>query len=507
LLAEDFYFAASSERRELQNLIEGYRTKLEQVSAQFNSLGFTRARTHKLRLANASLRLFNLDAARNYDASLSDMRLEVKLLAEQVSGTSQAAQVAGLESAIAAKESERRQLESEVSQAKTDVAEQRPRLEAALKSALEQKESLSNQLRSFEQRKEQDYAAQRRDIAALQERIGAQVLTNTSLQGQVDKRKRSNAALQAALQETRASLEAARKAYDAEVGAGLAALEGLQSDLRLKSRGFLQQFLQLQTSTEICANIDARVGMDLLCRTCMQLLEDPVILWPCGHTLCRKCVGTTETLGALVPPLPPGAPQGLVCTECAHNFHNPPAVDEDDDDDIDDDDEEADAQSIGGRSSVRRQHRLRRRRGATGNNNGEGGGGAEDVSFPNPYIDPPPNFRGVFYAARNVLLDRLLGAYKAASKQLANMLPRFEQMSLSVDVFARYNAQQQQQQQQQDGVGISSSGRNDSHLHKLLSEAERRVDRGELNNLRSGRASTSATTVMAATQARSSAQK
>jgi len=491
LLAEDFYFAASAERAELTSLIDGYHAKLSSLSTQFESLASTRARVHKLRLSNASLRLLNLDAARNYDARLGDMRLEVALLSEEVHATP-GQQVTGLEKAIAAKETERRQLEREVAQAQADVAEQRPRLEAALAAALEQKASLSEQLRSFEARKAQDYASQREEIAALQDRIGKQVLANTGLQAQLDKRKRSNAALQAALDETRRSLDAARGAYDAEVGSGLRALDALHADLQSKSQAFLAQFLAVQAATELCAALDQRVKVDLLCRTCMQLLEDPVILWPCGHTLCRRCVSTTDSLAAAaneaaakgaapLPPLPnwDGA-QGLVCTECAYNFQHPLAAGRGDDDDEDDgEDEDDEDEDMGGRGSVASSSRPSRRR-----RPGAGGAAAsqsaltDDPSFPNPFFDPPPHFKGVFHCVPNMALTKVLQAYGAAQATLGNMLPRFTRIAQAKEAMARFEAARRAAATMSSGGdGMAAPG---SHLEQLLSEAEQRVDRGEM---------------------------
>ncbi len=481
LLQKDFYFASSAERLELQRLIEGYHSKLSSISNQFSTLSSTRSRIHKLRLHNASLRLFNLDAARNYDASLSDMRFEVDLLAQQVH-KSPLDQLAGLENAIACKENERRSLEKEVAQAKIDVTAQRPRLEQALAESLQHKATLQSQLESFERGKEEDYSRQRSEIAALQERIQNQVATNLSLQSAVEKKRKANALLHTALESTRSSLDSARAAYENEVSSGVRALESLQTDLRSKTAAFNRQFLLVQTGTEICSALDARVRIDLICRSCMQLLDDPQVMWPCGHTLCRKCVLVLDAGSPELLTLPSGTPAGsLVCTECSYNFHNPLPMSGEN---SDGEEEAEDSVVLGG---GRRRSSMHTGGGHNGSSSissslqhqsgSSSGSGGEDVQFPNPYFDSPPHFHGVFYAAPNKLLARMVAGYKSSVGKLQTMMPHFEQLSQSVDVFARYGTQTHQANQQ---AAAAAGADGNTRLKQLLAEAERRVDRGEM---------------------------
>ena len=48
------------------------------------------------------------------------------------------------------------------------------------------------------------------------------------------------------------------------------------------------------------------VEVELCCRQCFGIFEDPVILWPCGHTFCRSCVQETMYRGL----------ETIECAEC-----------------------------------------------------------------------------------------------------------------------------------------------------------------------------------------------
>ena len=41
-------------------------------------------------------------------------------------------------------------------------------------------------------------------------------------------------------------------------------------------------------------NTEKSLEIDLCCQKCLELLDDPLTIIPCGHTFCLKCVGEDQ---------------------------------------------------------------------------------------------------------------------------------------------------------------------------------------------------------------------
>ena len=46
-------------------------------------------------------------------------------------------------------------------------------------------------------------------------------------------------------------------------------------------------------------------AVDIRCNVCDQIFENPSLLWPCGHTFCRRCIERTMRQGEI-----------YVCADC-----------------------------------------------------------------------------------------------------------------------------------------------------------------------------------------------
>jgi hypothetical protein len=158
------------------------------------------------------------------------------------------------------------------------------------------------------------------------------------------------------------------------------------------------------------------------------------VLWPCGHTLCEECVtrapaesvhaygsggdgGGGNGLGGAAAAAGGVTPGALVtiCTECRYNFDHP--VTRDDDDETSGNDGMNNSNNSHGRGGSAAGARRSAASGAAStfaasvslrSSSLDG----DDVSFPNPFFDPPANFHGAFYAAPNVLMAKLVDAYE-----------------------------------------------------------------------------------------------
>ena len=422
-LDSDYYFSSSAARQDLQRVISTYHSKLSEISSQFDSLSSQRQRIHKLKLANASLRVFNLDMARNFDAELTDMKLEVEIMSEQnqammaaanaeggASGTTDGerpstasgspslpahplSQIALLERHIASKDLERRGLEKSLAATRREIEDHKPKLEAALASSLEHTQELSSKLEKFAAAKEEDFTAQRSQIKELQASVAHRIQSNTALQIQVESLRKRGVVLAQKQAATEAQLAAARASYDAEVNKGVSALHALQSELTTKSQSLSSQFRLIQDATELLAGIDDHLRVDLVCRACLNVLRDPRILWPCGHTICEGCILREES----VDPVTGERDVRLTCAECKSAFDHP-------------------SHTSGGGG------------GRSGNGHARSGSTTsisttatddEGHLFPNPFFDPPPNWNGRFYAAQNKVVEKILAAQTSGKHSTA----------------------------------------------------------------------------------------
>jgi chemotaxis protein histidine kinase CheA len=429
--------AAAKEREGLQQVIGSYQMKFEEIDHYFDEIKEAKRYIEALAKENSILRQLTKKATETFNVRLhigeADREDEAHKAAEEKAKTEYEAktslaeeerlsaqneehrrakglaaerrqsliaeqeaafldnedQMALLHQQLAAQEEEVRLLELEKEACRQEALESQLLLESRAREEREKADEAEALLKLAREAVEEEKRAAGADDLAVRE-TRAQ---SKSVQGEIRHEKEQLVALEMDTLDLEEECEAitdtlaeTKGKFKGEVEKGIDNHEGLIKEISKAAGPFYDHFKMVEKELQQVSNIDDWLGIDIICGICLNTFKNPVIMWPCGHTLCQRCQGVEAE-----------------CVECCVQRTETDLEDED---------------------------------------TGDLGENADDTqAYTNPFMvhgDHSIDFDGTFYKGPNHLMELFLKGFQKAKSELEVTMKAFHIVSKLYLVVSRY---------------------------------------------------------------------
>lgn len=390
---------ANRERQALQQVINNYQMKFEEIDHYFDEIKEAKRYIDALAKENAILRKLTMKATKIFQDKISQRQQQNVLVTKSVNSSSfepdkdkLGKQLQLLQEHAKAKDDEVAFLEEELARYQREAAEFRARMEervlaeAARAEAAAMRVQQALQTAKAHQIEQEENKSQVMDIQAKYKRKAD---LNRQVQNEIAETNAQIEGLELEKLAMHEKMEEAEYCYIDEVDKALVAHDVLVKEMTAKARPFYDHFKIVEGDFTICAQIHEVLKIDIVCRQCLDVLKEPTLLWPCGHTLCDKCQDVQRQ-----------------CRECVGQKE---AADLEKSEELQFDNE------------------------------------GHDKDTKNDYTNPltgdnkaPETFKGQFYREPNALMDLIMAAYNTALANLKDTILNFNQASHSFLTVSRF---------------------------------------------------------------------
>mmetsp|Transcript_38259 Transcript_38259/g.75339 ORF Transcript_38259/g.75339 Transcript_38259/m.75339 type:complete len:931 (+) Transcript_38259:45-2837(+) len=276
------------QRMALSKIISNYSVKFDEISHYFTEIRDAKTYIKALVRENQYFRALTIKAAKQFKTKIEDRDLEEKLI--EIAKFPAPKQLNILEKQVRKKMDEVEDLQNEFEELDKEHAVFKAQVQEKIATLQEQEAQANDQAEATKARHKHKLQEDQSSITQLQLLIKKS--QDKSRKYLLDLEAVDNV-LEVLLAEKLAAIqkfENFKTELDEIVENGIANHEQMLKSFAQMTEPFYQSYTQLAALIQSYITTDTVVSDYLKCKQCSKVLTKPILLWPCGHTICEACL-------------------------------------------------------------------------------------------------------------------------------------------------------------------------------------------------------------------------
>lgn len=275
------------QRKGLQEVINTYKGKFTELVGYLDDLHKSKEHIKRLKQANEELKLKTLSFMEQFSSELEEQEYEQKLL-DDASLPPQAL-VQFLTDRIKLKMLNNNRLLTKIAKAEKEIITVVPTFQKQIKAEGVVVVKAAETLAMFKNHAEAEIELDNVEIARVEEKTALLQKDVSEANHQLDDQKKVLTALRDELKLAQERMKQEKANYKNKVLQVIHEHDSEVRKMRSQALSFQSHVMAYRNNFDACVHLDI-VASDLHCPVCMTIMEKPLVLWPCGHSLCESCV-------------------------------------------------------------------------------------------------------------------------------------------------------------------------------------------------------------------------